>query len=53
MPRPPVLPVIDWKAVFESGVPFDVWMEQAESEENRAAIRDQLEARPLGAHEAA
>ncbi len=53
MPRPPVLPVLDWKAVFASGLPFDAWLEQGESEESRAAIRAQLEAQPLGAHDAA
>jgi len=39
MPRPPILPVIDWKKVFESGKPFEDWIAEGESEENRAIIR--------------
>ena len=38
MPRPPVLPVLDWKTIFESGLPFDEWLEAAEHEMNRKAM---------------
>jgi hypothetical protein len=31
MPRPATLPVIDWKAVFESGLDYDAWLAAAES----------------------
>ena len=34
MPRPPLLPVIDWKAVFESGVDYDAWIAKNESPDN-------------------
>ena len=30
MPRPPILPVPDRKAIFESGLEWHVWLEQAE-----------------------
>jgi hypothetical protein len=32
MPRPPVLPVLDWKAIFNSGQPFDAWLAAAEGD---------------------
>lgn len=35
MPRPPTLPLIDWKDVFESGKGYDAWLAGAESLENR------------------
>lgn len=38
MPRPPILPTIDWKAVLESGAGFDKWLEQAENAEHRARM---------------
>ena len=38
MPKPPILPLIDWKVVFESGLPFDLWLAQAESEEKRGRM---------------
>lgn len=40
MPRPPVLPIIDWKAVFESGQDYRDWLKGGESPENR----DKMEA---------
>lgn len=43
MPMPPILPLIDWKAVFESGVDFDAWLRAAEHPENRAAMEKALQ----------
>ncbi len=40
MPRPATLPLIDWKAVFESGLDYTAWLAAAESAEQR----DKLEA---------
>ena len=40
MPRPAVLPLVDWKAVFESGQAFPDWLAAAESAENRRKIED-------------
>jgi hypothetical protein len=34
MPRPPVLPLIDWKAVFDSGQDYQSWIKNDESKEN-------------------
>jgi Thioredoxin len=38
MPRPPILPLIDWKTVFESGKDYDAWLVGAESKENREKL---------------
>ncbi len=38
MPRPPILPLLDWPAIFASGLPFSAWIRAGESPENRAAI---------------
>ena len=35
MPRPPVLPILHWKAVFASGLPWEAWLAAAESPEQR------------------
>ena len=35
MPRPATLPVLDWKAVFESGLDYAAWLAAAESAEQR------------------
>lgn len=40
MPRPPVLPTIDWKKVFDSGIDYAAWIAQREVPENC----DQMEA---------
>ena len=42
MPRPPVLPILDWKAVFQSGKSFQQWLDTAESDQNREAIQAAL-----------
>jgi thiol-disulfide isomerase/thioredoxin len=42
MPRPPVLPVLDWKAIFTSGLPFEEWLAAAESDQNRDAMAQAL-----------
>ena len=44
MPRPPVLPVLDWKAIFESGKPFLQWLEAAGSDRSREALEQGLAA---------
>jgi hypothetical protein len=35
MPRPPILPLIDWKTVFASGLEYAAWIAAGESPENR------------------
>ena len=50
MPRPPILPVLDWEAVFRSGLPFEAWVAAAESEESRDTMRQALANQPLDPH---
>jgi hypothetical protein len=38
MPQPPILPTIDWQAIFNSGTDYDTWLVGAESEERRDAM---------------
>jgi len=38
MPRPATLPVLDWKAVFDSGLDYPAWMAAAESPEQREKL---------------
>ena len=40
MPRPAILPLLDWKAIFASGLDYADWLAAAES----ATQRDKLEA---------
>ncbi|MFH0793396.1 MAG: thioredoxin family protein [bacterium] len=35
MPRPPILPTLDWKAIFERGKRYEQWIAQGENGENR------------------
>jgi thiol-disulfide isomerase/thioredoxin len=35
MPRPATIPLVDWKAVFESGQDYATWISGGESPENR------------------
>jgi hypothetical protein len=50
MPRPPVLPVLDWKAILASGKTYEEWLETAESDEHRGAMRRALADQPLEPH---
>jgi thiol-disulfide isomerase/thioredoxin len=50
MPRPPVLPTLDWKAIFESGMPFGEWLEATESDQNREAMEQALAGQELEPH---
>jgi len=52
MPRPPTIPLIDWKRVFESGLDYAAWIAAAESADNRAkmeALRQAQELEPQAA----
>lgn len=46
MPRPPILPTIDWKTVFNDGLAYADWIEQGErmdrAEEMKQLLIDQL-----------
>jgi len=39
MPRPPVLSILDWKAILASGMPFEEWLQTVENEQHRDAMR--------------
>lgn len=43
MPRPPILPTIDWKALFAKAKTFAEWKSAAESPENTSRITQSLE----------
>ena len=38
MPMPPLLPILDWRTIFQSGVPFETWLNAISSDQNRQAI---------------
>ncbi|NIA14219.1 MAG: hypothetical protein GWP08_09060 [Nitrospiraceae bacterium] len=38
MPKPPILPVIDWQAVFDSGKTYSEWIADAENKENASKM---------------
>ena len=47
MPRPATLPILDWKAVFESGLDYAAWLAAAESAEQRDKMEAQRTALAL------
>jgi thiol-disulfide isomerase/thioredoxin len=47
VPRPPVLPILDWKVIFESGLPFEQWLDTAESDQNRETMQQSLAGQEL------
>ena len=50
MPRPPILPVIDWSAVFDSGEPYELWISTAENKEHAHAMEELRKSQVLDAH---
>ena len=49
MPRPPILPTLDWRAIFESGVEFEKWLEAAENPDHRSRMQESFEKLTLDA----
>jgi hypothetical protein len=47
MPRPATLPLLDWKAVFESGLDYAAWLAAAEAAEQRDKLEAQRQALTL------
>jgi thiol-disulfide isomerase/thioredoxin len=39
---PPLLPILDWKAILSSGVPFGTWLDAASSDKNRQSLEQGL-----------
>jgi len=40
MPRPPILPLIDWKAVFNSGLDYEKWLKNGEHSDKDARMEE-------------
>ncbi len=53
MPRPPILPVMDWETLFGSGKGYREWLEACEDRECRAAIETIRQEVALAPHEEA
>ncbi len=50
MPRPPILPTIDWKKIFDSGKDYAAWLAQKESPENCQKMDEARKALALEPH---
>lgn len=50
MPRPPILPPIDWNVVFDSGEPYELWISTAENKEHAQAMEEMRKSQPLDPH---
>jgi len=53
MPRPPILPNLDWPSIFTFGQKYVDWLDAAESPDRAAAIEEGLAAVALEPHEEA
>ncbi|HOX26942.1 MAG TPA: thioredoxin family protein [Candidatus Krumholzibacteria bacterium] len=53
MPRPPILPTIDWPTVFTFAKGFEDWLDAAESPDQAQAINDALAGQSLEPQEEA
>ncbi|MDX1973232.1 MAG: thioredoxin family protein [Candidatus Sumerlaeia bacterium] len=40
MPRPPILPTLDWKTIFNSGVDYSTWLAQAENPDHLRQMKE-------------
>lgn len=47
MPRPPILPTLDWKAIFDSGLTYDAWIASGPTLENTDKMESMRRALPL------
>lgn len=47
MPKPPVLPTVNWKDVFENGREFSAWLAHDENKDNHDKIREGVENQKL------
>ena len=50
MPKPPILPLIDWRALFETGRKYAVWISMASASENRDKMEMARQTLPLEPH---
>ena len=42
MPQPAILPLIDWRALFDAGLPWGPWLDRAEKPEHRTELLGSL-----------
>lgn len=47
MPKPPLLPFLDWKSVVEGGKEFETWVAESPETESAQRIRDRVSSIPL------
>jgi hypothetical protein len=40
MPRPPILPTLDWKMIFDSGVDYSTWLSKAENPDHLRQMKE-------------
>jgi hypothetical protein len=53
MPRPPILPTIDWESQFRGGADYRSWIAAAKNREHAAAMEELRKGQPLDPHVAA
>ncbi len=47
MPRPPILPTLDWQSIFNQGLDYASWLKAGEHPENQAKMEEARKAQPL------
>ncbi|HOF42086.1 MAG TPA: thioredoxin family protein [Candidatus Hydrogenedentes bacterium] len=50
MPRPPILPVLDWQAIHAGGQTFDDWLKRGTNPANQETMRELRANQPLEPH---
>lgn len=53
MPRPPILPTIDWKEIYESGRTYKTWLDEAEMKNHQEQMITNYEKTAVFDHEKA
>ncbi len=43
MPRPPILPVLDWKEIFDNGKTWEEWLDSAENPDQARDMRERYD----------
>lgn len=50
MPRPPILPTVNWQDVYNSGIEYSDWLPSGESPDNQQRMDDDRKTFTLAAH---
>jgi hypothetical protein len=53
MPKPPLLPLLNWREIFASSLPFEKWIREGESPENRRQMQEMVKSQFLAPQEEA